>query len=67
MGLTVAKGPLYAVMAADLQEPPELVNEFFSVLRDEPIDVVMGVRNGRDDPPMSKLASNMFWSVFRQS
>jgi glycosyltransferase involved in cell wall biosynthesis len=65
MGLSAAKGPYYAVMAADLQEPPELMLEFFNALRTEPVDIVMGVRNGREDPPMSKLASALFWSAYR--
>ena len=33
MGLTAARGPYFAVMAADLQEPPELVEEFFRIPR----------------------------------
>ena len=31
-GLQIAKGEYFAVMAADLQEPPELVLEFFRSL-----------------------------------
>lgn len=66
MGLAAAKGSYFAVMAADLQEPPELVMEFYEILQKEPVDIVMGVRSGRDDPPMSKLASSVFWSVYRR-
>lgn len=66
MGLMAAKGRFVAVMAADLQEPPELVSEFFSILRQEPVDVVMGVRSERDDPATSKLASTLFWSMYRR-
>ena len=32
MGLSVAQGKYFAVMAADLQEPPTLVQTFFHVL-----------------------------------
>jgi glycosyltransferase involved in cell wall biosynthesis len=66
MGLSAAKGRYFAVMAADLQEPPELLVEFFQSLRTEPVDVVIGQRTDRDDPATSKLASGLFWSVFRR-
>jgi polyisoprenyl-phosphate glycosyltransferase len=63
-GLSVAQGPYFAVMAADLQEPPQLMIEFFTVLRDEPIDVVIGTRADRDDPFFAKLSANLFWGVY---
>lgn len=63
-GLAAATGPLFAVMAADLQEPPELVREMFLALRDEEVDVTLGVRASREDPGLSKLFSSMFWSVY---
>ena len=65
MGLSSAKGPYYAVMAADMQEPTELILEFFRSLREEPIDIVMGVRNGRNDPLISRLSSGLFWLTYR--
>jgi polyisoprenyl-phosphate glycosyltransferase len=66
MGLSVASGPYYAVMAADLQEPPELVQEFFQVLREGEYDVTLGTRAGRDDPPFSRYSSQIFWSLYRR-
>lgn len=65
-GLSAASGPYFAVMAADLQEPPALVLEFFRSLSSEPIDVVIGVREGRADPPSSRLAAQIFWSLYRE-
>jgi len=50
-GLTEASGPYFAVMAADLQEPPELAVEFFRRLEQGTCDVVCGVRAARDDLP----------------
>ena len=41
-GLEHARGSAMAVMAADLQEPPELVVEFFRQLNDDRADVVVG-------------------------
>jgi len=65
-GLRAAQGRYFAVMAADLQEPPELVLSFFRALASEPVDLVLGTRTGRADPPLSRLASGIFWWVYRR-
>jgi len=64
-GLIEARGPYFAVMAADLQEPPELVIEFFRKLESDTCDVVCGVREGRDDPLTTRAASALFWATYR--
>lgn len=64
-GLIHAQGQHVAVMAADLQEPPELAVEFFRVLRNEPVDVVVGTRSSRKDPWLDRLASRAFWGAYR--
>jgi polyisoprenyl-phosphate glycosyltransferase len=46
-GLRAAQGPYFAVMAADLQEPPDLVLAFFRTLEGEPVDLALGTREGR--------------------
>lgn len=66
-GLEVARGEHLAVMAADLQEPPELVAEFFRVLAEEPVDVVLGVRVGRADPWLTRLSAGTFWGLYRRA
>jgi glycosyltransferase involved in cell wall biosynthesis len=65
-GMTHATGPSFAVMAADLQDPPELVRSFFEVLDRDDADVVIGERMGRDDPWTTRLASGLFWRAYRQ-
>jgi len=65
-GLQVASGEFFAVMAADLQEPPELAIEFFKSLKNEFIDVAIGTRDGRNDPFLSQLASNLFWNFYKK-
>ena len=65
-GLTEATGPYFAVMAADLQEPPDLAVEFFRRLEQDTCDVVCGVRAARDDPLQARLASSLFWTAYRQ-
>lgn len=64
-GLIHAQGQYFAVMAADLQEPPELAVEFFRVLREESVDVVVGTRSSRKDPWLDRLASRAFWGAYR--
>ncbi|MEO6384468.1 MAG: glycosyltransferase family 2 protein [Thermomonas sp.] len=66
VGLECARGHIIAVMAADLQEPPELVVKFLEVLGQGDIDVAFGVREGRKDPALSRLASRIFWSIYRR-
>lgn len=65
-GLNAGRGERFAVMAADLQEPPSLILDFHRILSSEPVDVVVGRRAGRDDGKLSGLASNAFWALYRR-
>ena len=65
-GLEAARGDLVAVMAADLQEPASLVEEFFARLETGDFDVAVGVRTARDDPASSATASRLFWWLYRR-
>ena len=65
-GLQAARGDFFAVLAADLQEPPELIEQFFRLLERDDADIVFGYRESRSDPFFSKLASTAFWSLYRR-
>jgi glycosyltransferase involved in cell wall biosynthesis len=65
-GLAEASGKYFGVMAADLQEPPELIDSFFEILQSGEADVVVGTRSNRDDPFFSQLASALFWWCYRK-
>jgi glycosyltransferase involved in cell wall biosynthesis len=65
-GLAAARGQYYAVMAADLQEPPSMVLDFFAALAEDECDVAIGTRAGRADPFMSRMMSNIFWGLYRR-
>jgi len=65
-GLAEATGPYYAVMAADLQEPAELVLEFFRRLAAGTCDIVCGVREERDEPFRVRIVSALFWGAYRR-
>lgn len=64
-GLIQARGTFCAVMAADLQEPPEMIEQFFSLLGSDEADVIVGAREGRDDPAFTRITSEWFWRLYR--
>jgi glycosyltransferase involved in cell wall biosynthesis len=64
-GLEAATGERFAVMAADLQEPPEFILEMNKTLLSEEMDIVVGVRDARRDPFLTRLPSQIFWSLYR--
>jgi len=65
-GLANADGPYFAVMAADLQEPADLMLSFFRTLAADAADVVVGVREDRADPLLTRLTSGAFWYLYRK-
>ncbi len=66
-GLEYARGDYMAAMAADLQEPAELVHEFFLMLRTGDVDVVVGARTKRQDPLLSSVLARAFWGMYRRT
>ena len=66
MGLQVGDGPLFVTMAADLQEPLHLVVDMVTALQQEEIDIALGVRNGREDPLLSRIPAQLFWKFYRR-
>jgi glycosyltransferase involved in cell wall biosynthesis len=66
-GMAEASGPYFAVMAADLQEPPELIIESFRALETGTVDVAIGTRTERDDPRLSQWQSRLFWRLYRRA
>jgi glycosyltransferase involved in cell wall biosynthesis len=67
IGLQKATGPYFAVMAADLQEPADLIMAFFDDLAKDEADVVVGTRVARDDPFLSRIGSQLFWFLYRKA
>jgi glycosyltransferase involved in cell wall biosynthesis len=65
-GLQLSNSERYAVMAADLQEPPELILEMDKVLRSGSYDVVVGTREGRNDPRLSRISAQIFWWLYQK-
>lgn len=66
-GMERATGHFLGVMAADLQEPPELMLEFFNVLSADEADLVVGLRRSREgDPALSAFSARAFWALYRR-
>ena len=65
-GLEHARGEQFAVMAADLQEPEELILGFRDALARDDCDVAVARREGRADPLMARVFSRLFWSIYRR-
>jgi len=64
-GLVFARGAFVAVMAADLQEPPELIYQFFQKLSSNNYDLAVGVRRSRVDQPLTQMMSSLYWRLYR--
>jgi glycosyltransferase involved in cell wall biosynthesis len=65
-GLGVGSGDRFAVLTADLQEPPDLILQFHEALSSDAADIVFGCRVKRSDPWMSELSSTLFWLIYRK-
>ena len=63
-GMEAGAGDYFAVMAADLQEPPDLIAKFHEILSKDGADIVFGCRASRSDPWLSELFSRLFWWLY---
>ena len=64
VGLEVARGSYVAVIAADLQEPPELLRNFFDKLENGSCDIVIGRRSARDDGFITSFLARTYWRFY---
>lgn len=65
-GLQAATGKYFGVISADLQEPPELVLQFLDKLLPGNADIVVGCRENRQDPLSTRVASDLFWKLYKK-
>ena len=60
-GLNYAAGDAYTFIAADLQDPPDLIPQMYNKwLEGNKKDIVFSVRSGREDPITSRIYSYFF-------
>lgn len=64
-GWQMAKGDAVMSISCDLQDPPEIINEFVPQWQ-AGNHIVWGVRAGREDPFMKSLLAKFFYTVLRK-
>lgn len=64
-GLSQAKGVAICAIAADLQDPPELIHDMLDLWRDDK-KVVIAARRDREDPFPTSLLADTFYKLFRR-
>lgn len=64
-GLDQARGDVVAAIAADLQDPPELIHEMVALWR-QGRKVVLAARADRDDPWLTIMLADLFYALFRR-
>jgi dolichol-phosphate mannosyltransferase len=65
-GMNVASGNAVVLMDGDLQDPPEVIPQFFEKWYKEGFDVVYGRRVRREASAIMGLAYKAFYRLFRQ-
>jgi len=64
-GMSQVCGDAIIAIAADLQDPPELIDEMLCLWRDGQ-KVVLAARKSRDDGLVADALSNAFYALFRR-
>ncbi|MBV9866365.1 MAG: glycosyltransferase family 2 protein [Abitibacteriaceae bacterium] len=64
-GMRIATGDAVILLDGDLQDPPEMIEPFYSKWQ-EGYDVVYGIRVKREATPFLKVAYKAFYRVFRK-
>jgi dolichol-phosphate mannosyltransferase len=65
-GLSYATGDAYTFLAADLQDPPDLIPQMYDEwLKYNRRDMVFSVRSSREDPIISRIYAYFFYKLFR--
>lgn len=64
-GMEIATGDAVVLLDGDLQDPPELIGDFYSKWL-EGYDVVYGVRKKREGPLYLRFFYNLFYIIFRK-
>ncbi len=64
-GLVASEGDLAVIIAADLQDPPELIPQMLERM-EQGADVVLAVRNQREDPWLTVKFANTYHRLMRR-
>lgn len=64
-GVQAAKGDVLIALSADLQDPPELIDQMLEHWR-QGARIVLAARSTRRDPWLTSATSQLFWRLFRR-
>lgn len=64
-GLGAGSGDYYVIIAADLQDPPEIIRDLL-VKAEDGADVVFAAREGRNDPWLTVKLANIYHGLMRR-
>ena len=64
-GMDIASGDAVVLLDGDLQDPPEIIKEFYKKWMDG-FDVVYGERTKREAPLLMQFAYKLFYRIFHQ-
>ncbi len=64
-GMDIATGDAVVLLDGDLQDPPEIIEEFYKKWM-EGFDVVYGVRAKREAPLLMQMAYKLFYRIFHK-
>lgn len=64
-GLRAARGKFTFLLDSDLEESPELFNEFHKVFQRNNLDMIYGVDNFQNRPIVNRILSKSFWRLFK--
>lgn len=65
-GFELASGDAVVVISADLQDPPELIHKFIYEWSSNGYEIVLAVRNNREDGFLVKTFSKVFYSLMKK-
>ncbi len=64
-GMKIAQGDAVVLLDGDLQDPPELIEQFYHKWQ-EGYDVVYGIRTKREAPLLMQIAYKLFYRLFHK-
>lgn len=67
LGIAKTSGDFIAVLAADLQEPTEVLIDFYQTLVTNEFDIAIGQRISRNDPVTTRFFSSLYWGFYRKT
>lgn len=65
-GMVFAKGSYVALLDGDVQDPPELLPDFYKILTTQPVDLVTGRREKRNEPFKKRMLIRAFHAIYKR-